>query len=203
MIKVQKFNSEDEWLEGRMGRIMGTRLKDLVVKRGTKPKKGFYEVIAERVAIPSNGENVMDRGHRLETEAIERFEKETNKTINTDLVIWSRKDNEDIAISPDGFIDGKKITEACEVKCLNSASHIEAYLTKEIPSEYEYQKLQYFIVNDDLQVLYFIFYDPRMPKDFFYFTITRESVKEQIEEYLKLERETLEEIKRIETELTF
>ena len=201
-MQIQKFNSEDEWLEGRMGKVTGTRLKDLVSKRGGK-KKGFYEIIAEKVAIPANGENVMDRGHRLETDAIERFEKETGKEVNTDLVIWSREDNEDIAISPDGYVDGKKITEACEVKCLNSASHIETYLTKEIPDEYTYQRLQYFIVNDDLKILYFIFYDPRMPKDFFYFTIRREQIQDEINMYLALERETLEEIKRIETELTF
>ena len=201
---IQKFNSEEEWLDARLGKVTGTRLKDLVVKRGTKPKKGFYEIIAERVAIPANGENVMDRGHRLEIDALERFESESGKKVNKDLVIFCRGDNHDIAVSPDGYIEKKKkVTEMVECKCLSSASHIEAYLTKEIPSEYEYQKLQYFIVNDDLQILYFVFYDPRMPKDFFYFTIKREEVKDQITEYLALEKETLERIKQIETELTF
>lgn len=201
-MKIQKFNNEDEWLDGRMGKVTGTRLKDLVSKRGGK-KKGFYEIIAEKIAIPANGENVMDRGHRLETDAIARFEQETGKTINTDLVIWSREDNEDIAISPDGYIDGEKIIEACEVKCLNSASHIEAYLTKEVPDEYEYQTIQYFIVNNDLQILYFIFYDPRMPKDFFYFTIERRKILDQINMYLELEIQTLKEISEIEKLLTF
>ncbi len=200
---IKKYNSEDEWLDGRMGKVTGTRLKDLVVKRGTKPKKGFYEIIAEKIAIPANGENVMDRGHRLETDAIAIFEEKTGKKVNTDLVIWSREDNTDIAISPDGYVEGKKITEACEVKCLNSASHIEAYLTKEIPSEYEYQKIQYFVVNNDLEILYFIFYDPRMPKDFFYFTVTRESIQNEINECLEVEIKTLREISEIEKLLTF
>lgn len=200
---IKKYNSEDEWLDGRMGKVTGTRLKDLVVKRGTKPKKGFYEIIAEKIAIPANGENVMDRGHRLETDAIAIFKEKTGKKVNTDLVIWSREDNTDIAISPDGYVEGKKITEACEVKCLNSASHIEAYLTKEIPSEYEYQKIQYFVVNNDLEILYFIFYDPRMPKDFFYFTVTRESIQNEINECLEVEIKTLREISEIEKLLTF
>jgi hypothetical protein len=202
-MKIKKYNDEESWLDGRLGKVTGTRLKDLIVKRGTKPKKGFYEIIAERVAIPASDENVMDRGHRLEIDAIERFSKETGKKVNTDLVIWEREDNPDIAISPDGYIGKTKITEAVEVKCLNSASHIEAYLTKEIPSEYEYQKLQYFIVNDDLKTLYFTFYDPRMPKDFFYFTVRRAELEDKIKEYLELERETLNAIKEIETELTF
>ena len=202
-MKIQKFNSEDEWLEGRSGRITGTRAKDLVVKRGTGYKKGFWEIVAERVAIPANGENVMDRGHRLEEDAIHRFEKETGKTINTELVIWSRSEEESIAISPDGFVEAPKIEEACEVKCLNSASHCEAFITKEIPNEYQPQKIQYFVVNDDLKILYWIFYDPRMPKDFFYFIIKREDIQKEINEYLELEKISLVEIERCEKLLTF
>ena len=142
----------------------------------------------------------MDRGKRLEVEAIERFEKETGKKVNKDLVLWMREDNEDIAVSPDGFIGE---TEAVECKCLNSASHIEAFLTKTIPSEYEYQVLQYFIVNDKLETLYFVFFDPRMPKDFFYYEVKREDVAEKITEYLEMEKEALKKIKDIENQLTF
>ena len=142
----------------------------------------------------------MDRGKRLEDEAIERFAKETGKKVNTDLVLWYRDDDENIAVSPDGYI-GK--TEAVECKCLSSARHIEAWLTQEIPDEYEYQVLQYFIVNDSLKTLHFVFYDPRMPKDFFYFTIHRKRLQRQIEEYLDLERRVLAEIAQIESKLTF
>ncbi len=196
-MKVTTYDSEEAWLESRRGRITGTRLKDLVTKG--KPKKGYYELIAERVAIPANEENVMARGKRLEDEAIERFAAETKKKAMSELVIWHRDDDENIAISPDGYVKkGKKITEAIEVKCLSSASHIEAWLTKEIPSEYQYQVLQYFIVSDTLETLYFVFYDPRMPVEFFYHTVQREAIKDQIEEYLALERKTLEE-----KELTF
>ena len=200
-MRITKFDSKEEWLEARLGRITGTRLGGLLSKRDKKPLKGFYEIIAERVAIPHDGENVMDRGLRLEDEAMQRFEKETKKKVNTDLVLWSREDNENIASSPDGYI-GKK--EAVEVKCLNSAAHIETWLTKEIPSEYEMQVLQYFIVNDDLETLYFVMYDPRLPKiDFFYLTVTREELKDKIAEYLQLERETLAKIAEIEAQLTF
>ena len=199
-MKINKYDDEQKWLEARRGKITGTRLKDLILKRATKPKLGYYEIIAERIAIPPNDENVMDRGKRLEEYAIERFEKETGKKVDSSLVIWSRDDDENIAISPDGAI-GK--TEAVEVKCLSSARHIEAYLLKEIPSEYECQVLQYFIVNDKLKKLYFTFYDPRMPKDFFYFTVGREEVQEKVVEYLALEKEILEQFKSLEKEFTF
>jgi predicted phage-related endonuclease len=142
----------------------------------------------------------MDRGKRLEDEAIERFVKETGKKVNTDLVLWMRDDDENIAISPDGAI-GK--TAAVECKCLSSARHIEAWLTKAIPDEYEYQVLQYFIVNDSLKTLYFVFYDPRMPKDFFYFEVKRKDVQERVDAYIELERNVLAEIAEIEQQLTF
>lgn len=197
---IKKFKTEDEWLKFRLGRISGTKVGSLLSKRDKKPLKGYYSLIAERIAIPPSNENPMDRGKRLEEYAIERFEKETGKKVNKDLVIICRDDNENICYSPDGFIGE---TEAVEVKCLNSASHIEALITKQIPKEYEEQTLQPFIVNDSLKKLYFVFYDPRMPKDFFYFTVNRKDIQDKVLEYMELEKEVLVEIDRIEKELTF
>lgn len=200
-MKILNFqNNEQAWLEARKGRITGTRLKDLINKRGMKPKIGFYEIIAERIALPPDEENRMDRGKRLEEEAMERFAEETKKKINTELVIWQREDEENIAVSPDGFI-GK--TEAVEAKCLSSARHLEAFLTQQIPDEFEYQVLQYFVVNDLLQKLYFVFYDPRMPKDLFWLEVKRKDVEEKIKECLEIEREVLKQVSEIEKQLTF
>ena len=152
-------------------------------------------MIAERLAIEPDDENAMDRGTRLEAEAIERFAQETKKKIDASLIIWARDDNDSIAISPDGII-GK--TEAVEIKCLSSAKHIEAWLTQIVPSEYEEQVIQYFIVNDDLKTLYLAFYDPRLlVKDFFYITIKREDIEEKIKEYLDYQIKILKEINDI------
>ena len=200
-MRVSKFESREEWLAARRGKITGTRLKDIVVKRGTEKKKGFYELIAERIAIAPDDENVMERGVRLEEEATARFEKETGKKLDTSLVIWARDDNESIAISPDAFIGE---TEAVEVKCLCSADHIKAFLKNEVPDEYLMQTLQYFIVNDKLETLYVVFYDTRIPvKDYFTITITRESVKLEVEMYLAYQRDTLKEVNEIVANLTF
>lgn len=196
---TKKYENETDWLADRLGKVTGSRLKDLVFKRGTGKKKGYYELIAERIGLPADGENVMDRGHRLEEEAIERFETLTERAVNKDLVIWMREDNERIAVSPDGVLDE---TEAVEVKCLSSASHIEAYLTKEIPSEYLDQATQYFVVNDKLKKLHFCFYDPRLKvADFFVIEITRESQEGKIAEMLKYEQDVLKEIDGIVNEL--
>ncbi len=199
-MKILNFKDEEAWLDARRGKITGTRLKGLINKTGKKKKIGFYEIIAERVAIPASGENVMDRGHRLEEDAILRFEKETGKKVDSDLVIWQRDDEPSIALSPDGSV-GK--TVGVEVKCLSSARHIEAWLTQKVPVEYKEQGMQYFIVNDSMKTLFFVFYDPRMPKDFFYLTINRKDVQKEIDEYLQLQRDVLAEIAEIEKQLTF
>ena len=219
-MKITTYENEQTWLDARRGRITGTRLKDLIVKRGTGYKLGFYEIIAERIAIPANDENVMDRGHRLEGDAVERFSTVTGKEVDSSLIMWLRDDNEAIAISPDGQIGE---TEAVEVKCLSSARHIEAWIKKyysklpdpeAIPDDYKEQALQYFIVNEKLKTLYFVFFDPRMSKDFFYLTINRTdvwetvkdvliTVQDKVDEYLALEYERLVEIEKFENLLTF
>lgn len=197
----QSFETKEEWLEARKGKITGSRLNNIVVKRGTGEKIGFYEIIAERIAQSPDEENPMDRGTRLEEEAIVLFTEKTGKNVNTSLVMWEREDNTSIAISPDGFMNN----EAVEVKCLSSAKHIEAYLTKQIPDEYEYQVLQYFIVNDELETLYFVMYDPRMPEHLklHYFTVTREEKKEDIATYKTYQEEKLAKIDEIINQLTF
>jgi len=201
-MKIKKFETKEDWLDGRKSKITGSRLKDIVVKRGTGEKIAYYEIIAERICTLEEEENPMDRGTRLEQEGIEKLQDATGKEFDTSLVLWEREDNNAIAISPDGF-NGSTI--AAEIKCLSSAKHIESYLTKKIPEEYTFQKLQYFIVNEELETLYFGFYDPRMPKklELHYFVIERKDVQEDVDMYLAYQKEKLEKIEEIITELTF
>lgn len=204
-MKTSSFDTREEWLAARLGKITGSRLKDIIVKRGTGKKIGFYELIAERLGVPADNENPMDRGTRLEPLAIELFEKTSGKKVDTSLVIWSRDENENIAISPDGFIGNKKSPkEAVEVKCLSSARHIEALLTQKVPDEYEMQTIQYFIVNDKLETLYFVMYDPRiLAKEFFVLTVNRKDIEEQITTYLQYQIDTINEVNEIVNSLTF
>lgn len=186
-------------MAARLCKITGSRLKDIVVKRGAGKKKGFYELIAERLTIQSDiQETPLEHGHRCEPEAIERFEQKMGKKVDTSLVIWARDEDENIAVSPDGSVIGSDNTEAVEVKALSSANHLEAYLTKQIPKEYEEQKIQYFVVNDKLEKLHFCFYDPRLKvADFFIITVTRAEVLGEIEAMLIYQRETLKEVNEI------
>jgi len=199
-MKTLTFTDRDNWMAARYGKITGSRLKDIVVERGANKKIGFYELIAERLGVPADGENAMERGTRLEDEAMDAFVATTGKEVDRSLVLWTREDNESIAISPDGFIGE---TEAVEVKCLSSARHIEALLTGKIPKEYNYQVLQYFIVNDALQTLYFCFYDPRiLIKPFFFIEVKREDVQADVDAYLEYQKMTLAEVDEIVLKLS-
>lgn len=198
-MKIETFDDRWSWFEARRGKITGSRLGDVYSVRG-KRKIGFYEVIAERLGLSADDESPMDRGVRLEPEALDAFEKETGKKLNRDKVLWMRDDNESIAVSPDATIG---VTEAVEAKCLASARHIEALLTGEIPDDYKYQRLQYFIVNDELQELHFAFYDPRvLAKPFFIISTKRSDVQDDITKFLAFERDTLTEIDDIVNRLS-
>lgn len=200
-MKIEVFEDRYSWLEARRGKITGSRLGDVYSPKGVK-KIGFYEVIAERLGISDDGsETPMDRGTRLESEALDEYEKATGKKLDRSKVLWMRDDNESIAISPDASVIGEK--RAVETKCLSSARHIEAVITGKVPKDYEYQRLQYFIVNDELEALDFVFYDPRLyAAPLKIITTTRAEVQDQITAILAYQRDTLTEIDEIVNRLS-
>lgn len=200
-MKTLKFDTKEEWLAGRRGRITGS--KDITPKtKGSGRRIGFYELIAERLALPSVG-SALDHGVSCEPEALERYEKEKGVELDKSLVIWTRDDNDSIAVSPDGFNLKKKL--AVDAKCLSSARHIETFLTQKIPDDFDFQRLQYFIVNEELEQLDFAFYDPRMPEkaQFFCIEVKRKDVQEEIDQYLTYQRLVLDEVDEIVNKLTF
>lgn len=203
-MKIKYFESEEEWMSERLTKITGSRLKDLVVLRGTAEKVGFWKLVAERLARPRDkGEKVLDRGHELELDGVAWCENELGKTFITDLVMWERDDNPCIAISPDAYT--KDLKEAVEVKCLNSAEHIQCYYENHYPDEYKFQVYQYFIVNDELQTLHFIMFDPSviMKCQYIRFDIKREDIEEEIEKYKQYQIDKLIKVAEIVNSISF
>lgn len=208
-MKTRRFDSKEEWLAYRSGKITGSRVKDILPGRNGEIKKGRWELVAERLVgwaaiVDDSNEKAMDRGTRLEPEAMARFVKETGKKVDAGLLTWERDDDASIALSPDGVI-GK--TAAVEIKCLSAASHIEARVTGKIPKNtagYEEQALDYFCVNNSLRDLYFVFYDPRFPTglDFFYLVLKRKDYKEKIAECLQEQRDCLKWVRDTVNALT-
>lgn len=249
-MKITKYETREEWLEARKGKVTGTMLKEVAsaptitkddiiavleeakteykkswtkevlqglltdeqkqtlldnALQNTPRKIGFYKLIADRLATPDGYLDPMERGSALEGEAIALFAKLNQKEVITDQVIWTREDNENIAISPDGYIeDGFVINEAVEIKCLSSEKHLQAIIENKLPEEYEFQVLQYFIVNDDLETLYFFMYDPRLPDtcDYKCFKVTRAEKQEEVDLYLAQQKKLLEQVEKYINQFT-
>lgn len=190
MTKITKFDNEQDWLEFRKAKITGTKLKDIVTKRGNSTKIGVYQLIADKLAIEDD-ENPMERGHRLEPEAIEHLTEKTGIDFITDLVIISRDDDPSVAWSPDGYTKDLKI--AAEVKCLRSALHIQAIIENKIPPEYKEQSIQSFIACDELEKLYFTFYDPRIvSRPLHVIEINRADIEKDIKFYRDYQKKTMD-----------
>jgi putative phage-type endonuclease len=188
---MKKYNMQQgsiEWSHVRKGKITGTTLKAIM---GT-PKarqEAIYEIIAERlsVGVSTDYENPMDRGTRLEPEAITVFEFETG--IKTELIGFAEHDdNTHIGNSPDRMVKDDD-TLAVEVKCPLGKNYVKLWLTNEVPDEYEHQVIQYFAVNEQLQKLYFVGYNPDIKiHPLHIIEVTRESLGDKVQ--IALEKQT-------------
>ena len=154
-----------EWFQKRKTAITGTILKNIM---GT-PKarqEAIYEAIANRLTVGNDAdtpyESPMDRGTRLEPDAISVFEFETNKKVE-EVGFCENDEEPQIAQSPDGYVLDTDETEAVEVKCMDGKNHVKMWLTNIVPPEYKWQVVQYFVVNDRLKKLYFAAYNPDIP----------------------------------------
>lgn len=191
-MKVLKFTDEEAWLKEREGKITGSIAGKIILKKGGVGAH-FWTMLKNRVSVPHEEIDPRDHGHLYEGDAINRLVKETGIKFVRSLEIWERADNKNIAVSPDASIKNKTI--AAEAKCLDGGLHLQAWFTKNLPSEYDEQFTQYFVVNDKLKTLYVAFYNPHIPsKEFFYFMIERRNIEDKIADFLQREKETLQKL---------
>lgn len=224
-MKIVQFpEGREEWLLWRSPKSTGSKLKKLL-SRKTDRKTGLKEFVfdptdvnlevdaliaarfigsAALVEDDASDEKAMDRGTRLEKDAVARFVKETGKKVNTTLVGWEREDDPSIALSPDGFIGKSKIKEAVEAKCLSAKRHMHALRTGKVPEDYELQADQYFAVNEDLVRLYFVLYDDRFQTglDYVCFVIKRKDRQNQIDALLAAQREVMDFVRKESVRMT-
>lgn len=188
----------EAWMNYRLGRLTGSKLRDTLTFKGSAVKDGYYQLIAES-ALGSlilaeddmRAKDWMERGKALEKDALKRFNQLRGKKFKGQLVAWEMDDENRISVSPDAV---GAATEAAEFKCLCAAKHTEAFLTQEIPTEHRYQAKHYFVVNKKLKKLYFGFYHPdfaQYGKDFFCIEMNRKDFKDEIAELEKMEREVI------------
>lgn len=92
-MKTTYFDNHQEWLSARIGKITGTKLKGIIVKRGNGKKQGFYELIAERLMVDDGITlDPMNRGTFLEEHALDIFAQKTGKELDKRKQLWSREE---------------------------------------------------------------------------------------------------------------
>jgi len=174
----------------------------------------IYKLIAQRIAKPINPNDYVDRldgaaysamlrGQILEEEARELISEKLGKRIIPGRV-WQSDVNEYMICSPDGEIaesidEYTDIIEAVEIKCLDSWKVVKAYYEKRPPLDYEAQIIQYFLVNENLQKLYFciysdVFTNPDLGLQIF--ELKREDYQEKIELTGRVQNATLKLVER-------
>ena len=216
IIKVSQQNDRESWLSLRVGVITSTKAKNVKpLSRGKTLPQGIYELLAEKVAISKDGEPERDRGLRLENEALLLTQEKYDLDFELDAGMWFSDDMK-LAVSPDASEIGDKPTYAGEAKCLDTKNHLQAilndYEAKKLPgysplnslkigtSDYTTQCLQYFVINKDLDTLYFTLYDDRMALEnimHYVIAIKREHVAEFIDSQELYERDALVKVDKM------
>ena len=131
--QAKKATSKDETEEH-----FRTALKydELLTKTEAKNKRlkvgiDFWKFLAETMAEQPDGENPMERGHRLEPENIQLTLQQlgyNQEDCITDCGIWESDEDPRIACSPDAYQNTPKPTWAIECKSLGSAYHLQAVI---------------------------------------------------------------------------
>lgn len=156
----------DEWFAARAGKVTASRIADVMAKLKTgKPAASrenyMADLVAERFSGMSGGgftNTAMQWGTDTEPQARAAYEFETGlSVVETGFV-----DHPSIGMSgasPDGLVGDDGLLE---IKCPNTATHIETLRGGSIARKYLLQ-MQWQMACTERQWCDFASYDPRMP----------------------------------------
>ena len=171
-----------EWLNLRLGKITGTRLKELMAKDNL----GLVdEMIAEKVTglIENNYVSpAMELGIAREPIARKLYQDLTGLKVHEVGFITSDKFDY-LGCSPDGLIEEKDIyAGAIEIKCPSIKTHVKYIRQRQIPNDYKYQVYNYFLCCETLEWLDFVSFNPDFKaKPIIIIRIDRRSIQEELE----------------------
>ena len=157
----------EEWFEARMGCVTASRTADVMAKTksGYAASRANYmaELICERLTGERQGgfsSAAMQWGTETEPQARMAYEIITGATVvETGFVL--HPEIAGFGASPDGLIGDDGLIE---IKCPNTATHIDTLLADKVPTKY--------IIQMHVQMLCtgralcdFVSFDPRLPID--------------------------------------
>lgn len=175
-----------EWHSLRRGVVTGTRLKELCGKDNLSLVDEIvgelYSDEIEELFINAK----MQRGIDFEPYAKNMYMEETFNTVH-EIGFCKSDKYHFLGLSPDGWVGSNG---AIEIKCPDTSTHVKYIRHNKIPTDYKYQVICYFIVNEDLEWLDFVTFDNRFSlKPIHIIRITRIELQEEIlevEEKLKV-----------------
>lgn len=154
-----------EWHQARAGRVTASRIADLIAKTksgwGASRTNYLAELVAERLTgkvAESYTNSAMAWGTAMEPEARSAYQLITGAdVIPVGFVIHPTI--EQAGASPDGLVGEDGLLE---VKCPNTATHIETLLSEEIPEKY-IKQMQWQMACCGRAWCDFVSHDPRLP----------------------------------------
>ena len=157
----------DEWKAIRCGKVTASRVADVIAKTktgwGASRANYMAELIAERLTgVPAEGftNAAMQWGTATEPQARENYEFYSNSIVEqVGFVLHPRIG--DTGASPDGLVGNEGLIE---IKCPNTATHIDTLLGAEIASKYVTQ-MQWQMACTGRLWCDFVSFDPRMPAE--------------------------------------
>jgi putative phage-type endonuclease len=164
---VDLIQGTDEWRLARCGSLGASRVADAVAKVksgwGASRANLMAELIAERLTgVPAEGYTnaAMQWGTATEPQARAAYEWHTGHTVE-EVGLIRHPSIQGTHASPDGLVG----TDAgIEIKCPNSATHIETLITGKFADRYVTQ-MMWFMSCAELAHCDFVSFDPRLPEN--------------------------------------
>lgn len=156
----------DDWFAARLGKVTASRIADVVAKTktGVSASRGNYmaQLIVERMTgkpTESYSNTAMQWGTSTEPFARAAYEMTTDLMVD-EVGFVEHESLPMCGASPDGLVGDKGLIE---IKCPNTATHIETLINGTIDNRYVLQ-MQWQMACTDREWCDFVSFDPRMPE---------------------------------------
>jgi len=157
----------DAWFEARIGKVTASRVADVIAKTktGYSATRDNYmaQLVCERLT-GEKGESFTNAAmqHGTETEPLARISYEVAQNVLVDEVGFVPHPTIEMAgASPDGLVNDDGLLE---IKCPNTATHIETLLSQTVPGKYNTQ-MQFQMACTGREWCDFVSFDNRLPQE--------------------------------------
>jgi len=166
MIEMMDQGSE-EWFTIRIGKVTASRVADVIAKTktGYSATRDNYmaQLVCERLT-GQKGDSFSNAAmqHGTETEPLARLSYEVTQNVLVDEVGFVPHPTIEMAgASPDGLVGDDGLLE---IKCPNTATHIDTLLSQTVPGKYNTQ-MQFQMACTGRKWCDFVSFDNRLPEE--------------------------------------